>query len=119
MTAESNDTTSRKDKENESQLSSDSMMPPCTEQQHDNSTNTSGNSSSSHDSGNSTTNIRSIIGQGMISFTEIVNNNMIAFRYGTIATVVLLGAYGIANTPLFFRYKTVTDIPGEQIHFHS
>ena len=57
--------------------------------------------------------VRSSLGQGMSAVSDVVNDNLIAFRYGTVATVTLLTAYGLANTPLFFRYKSVAEIPGE------
>jgi hypothetical protein len=53
-----------------------------------------------------------VAGKAMTGFSDLVNENLIAFRYGTVATVTLLTAYGLANTPLFFRYKTARDIPG-------
>lgn len=56
--------------------------------------------------------VRESIGTGMVSASDFVNDNLIAFRYGTVATVTLLTAYGLANTPLFFYYKRVADIPG-------
>ena len=58
--------------------------------------------------------VRGGVGQGMNAFSDLVNNNLIAFRYGTVATVTLLTAYGIANTPLFFRYRSVAEIPGKR-----
>jgi hypothetical protein len=57
--------------------------------------------------------VRSSVGQGMHAVSNVVNNNLVAFRYGTVATVTLLTAYGLANTPLFFRYKSVAEIPGK------
>ena len=56
--------------------------------------------------------IRESVGTGMLTISDLVNKNLVAFRYGTVATVTLLTAYGLANTPLFFRYKTVAEIPG-------
>lgn len=55
--------------------------------------------------------VREGVGSGMVTISDLVNNNLVAFRYGTVATVTLLTAYGLANTPLFFRYKRVADIP--------
>ena len=61
---------------------------------------------------NLNTAVRENIGTGMVSVSDFVNDNLVAFRYGTLATVTLLTAYGLANTPLFFRYSSVADIPG-------
>jgi hypothetical protein len=60
----------------------------------------------------SSLNARSVAGKAMTGFSDLVNENLIAFRYGTVASITLLTAYGLANTPLFFRYKTARDIPG-------
>jgi len=57
-------------------------------------------------------NARTIVGKGMNKFTALINDNIIAARYGVFATIALLTVYGIANTPLFFRYRTVAEIPG-------
>uniref|UniRef100_A0A6V0ASV0 Uncharacterized protein n=1 Tax=Pseudo-nitzschia australis TaxID=44445 RepID=A0A6V0ASV0_9STRA len=56
-------------------------------------------------------NARSIVGGGMDRFTALINDNIIAARYGVFATIALLTVYGISNTPLFFRYRTVAEIP--------
>lgn len=40
-----------------------------------------------------------------------MNENLILARYTTIATVGILAAYGLAHTPLFFRYRTVAELP--------
>ena len=58
-----------------------------------------------------TISIGSTFGKGLSSFSDFVNDNLIAFRYGTFATVTLLTAYGLSQTPLFFRYRTVSEIP--------
>mmetsp|Transcript_13318 Transcript_13318/g.31125 ORF Transcript_13318/g.31125 Transcript_13318/m.31125 type:complete len:352 (-) Transcript_13318:742-1797(-) len=47
----------------------------------------------------------------MDRFTALINDNMIAARYGVFATIAMLTAYGISNTPLFFRYRSVAEIP--------
>ena len=51
------------------------------------------------------------VGQGMHLVSDIVNDNLIAARYGALACIGLLTAYGISQTPLFFRYRTVAEIP--------
>ena len=55
--------------------------------------------------------VRHQIGKQLSSITDIINDNLILVRYTTISTVLLLGVYGVANTPLFYRYKHVFDIP--------
>lgn len=54
---------------------------------------------------------RSAVGQAMDSVSTIINDNLITFRYGAMASITLLTAYGLSNTPLFFRYRTVQEIP--------
>jgi hypothetical protein len=54
---------------------------------------------------------RDMVGHGMDSVSTIINENLVAARYATVASIVLLSAYGISSTPLFFRFKTVKDIP--------
>jgi hypothetical protein len=56
--------------------------------------------------------IRGVMGETMHSFTELINDNMLAARYGVAASVMLLTAYGLSNTPLFFRFRTVSEVPG-------
>ncbi len=58
------------------------------------------------------TSLRGAIGTGMDQFSRIVNDNLIAARYGIFAGVTLLTVYGLSQTPLFFRYRTVSDVPG-------
>jgi len=52
-------------------------------------------------------------GSALASFSDVINENLIAARYGTIATVTLLTAFGLSRTPIFFRYKRVSDIPSD------
>ena len=61
------------------------------------------------DVGSSTT-FRDMLGRGTTGFSDLINEHLIVFRYFTISSVFLLGAYGMANTPLFYRYKNVVDI---------
>jgi hypothetical protein len=55
--------------------------------------------------------LRQQLGSELAHISDVINNNLIVVRYATISTVLLLGVYGIANTPLFYRYKHVLDIP--------
>lgn len=55
--------------------------------------------------------VRQAVGIGMDKFTHVVNDNLIAARYGIFASVTLLTVYGLSQTPLFFRYRTVANIP--------
>jgi hypothetical protein len=51
--------------------------------------------------------LTSSVGSSTAKFSDI----LIAARYGAFATIGLLTVYGLAHTPLFFRYRTVADIP--------
>jgi hypothetical protein len=55
--------------------------------------------------------IRDAGGRVTQAVADGINNNLIAARYGTMAAIGLLAAYGISQTPLFFRYRTVSEIP--------
>lgn len=55
--------------------------------------------------------LRESLAQSMHSVTDFVNENLIIVRYATLSTVLLLGAYAVSQTPLFFRYRTTKDIP--------
>jgi hypothetical protein len=55
--------------------------------------------------------IRVAVGTGTVQLSEWVNSNLIVARYAAYAGIGLLAAYGISHSPLFFRYKTVADIP--------
>mmetsp|Transcript_18879 Transcript_18879/g.40836 ORF Transcript_18879/g.40836 Transcript_18879/m.40836 type:complete len:398 (-) Transcript_18879:390-1583(-) len=57
--------------------------------------------------------IRQAVGQVTHRFSDLINENIIVARYATMATVLLLGTYGVSKTPFFFRYKSVSDIPAE------
>lgn len=57
--------------------------------------------------------IRQTVGQITHMAADFINEHIIAARYATVATVLLLGTYGVSKTPLFFRYKSVSDIPSE------
>lgn len=55
--------------------------------------------------------IRSTVGSGVATLSDSINQNMVTARYASIATISLLTAYGIAHTPVFFRYRTVAELP--------
>ena len=57
--------------------------------------------------------IRQEVGGGMHTISDFINEHIIAARYATFATVVLLGAVGMSRTPLFHRSKSVSEIPAE------
>jgi hypothetical protein len=61
--------------------------------------------------------VRQSVGTGMHAFSDLVNDNLVAARFATVATVSLIAAYGMSNTPLFFRYTSVREIPTQ--HFLS
>jgi len=66
---------------------------------------------SSNKNTNTTLTFRQQFGKQLSNITDLINDNLIVVRYATFSTVLLLGAYGIANTPLFYRHKRVLDIP--------
>ena len=55
--------------------------------------------------------LRRKIGAALSSISDLINSNIIIVRYGTLGSIILLGAYGISNTPLFYRYRSLWDIP--------
>lgn len=59
----------------------------------------------------STGSFRAWVGDSMARSSTFINENKIAARYGVLATVGVLGAYAISQTPLFFRYRNVAEIP--------
>lgn len=73
----------------------------------------SGDSISSSDKHhvNNNSGVRESLAQSMHTFSDFVNEHLILFRYATISSVLLLGAYSISQTPLFFRYRTAKEIP--------
>lgn len=54
---------------------------------------------------------QTFLGKVVIGISDSINNNLILVRSGGIATITLLAAYGLSQTPIFFRYRTVCDIP--------
>lgn len=60
---------------------------------------------------NNMTTIRQQFGNSQSTISDTINSNLIIVRYVTLSSVVLLGAYGIVNTPLFFRYKAISELP--------
>jgi hypothetical protein len=59
--------------------------------------------------------LRQVLGWSMEGFSNLINENLIAARYGASASIFLLTAYGLSNTPLFFRFRTVSEIPGRSL----
>ena len=49
--------------------------------------------------------------------SDMINNNLIIARYGIICSITVLTLYGISQTPLFFRYRKLSEIP--QSYFHQ
>lgn len=67
-------------------------------------------------SNDDTGSLRSKFGEGTARFSGFINENKIAVRYGVIASISVLGCYAISQTPLFFRYRTVSEIPPPFFH---
>ncbi|KAL7568713.1 hypothetical protein ACA910_021707 [Epithemia clementina (nom. ined.)] len=59
----------------------------------------------------SSSSIRSWFGQASVTVSHTVNNHLIEARILTMTTICLLTVYGISQSPLFFRYRTVAEIP--------
>jgi hypothetical protein len=57
--------------------------------------------------------LRGAVGDGMHVFTDLINDHLVAARFGVFAGVGLLTAYGLSNTPLFSRFRTVSEVPGK------
>lgn len=53
----------------------------------------------------------SSVGSGTVHLSDLINDNLIAARYIAFSTIGLLTVYGLAHTPLFFRYRTVAELP--------
>ncbi|KAL7477291.1 hypothetical protein ACHAW6_003103 [Cyclotella cf. meneghiniana] len=70
----------------------------------------------SHDEHNASpkNSLRHRLGTHLSTLSDLINSNLIVFRYGAMSTILLLGVYGIANTPLFYRYRSVWDIPAKK-----
>lgn len=58
-----------------------------------------------------TMDMRQTVGTSTAHLSDWINDNIIAVRYGAMATIGLLTAYGLSQTPLFFRYRSVTELP--------
>lgn len=43
--------------------------------------------------------------------SELINSNLIVARYAAFAGIGLMTAYGLSHSPIFSRFKTVSDIP--------
>lgn len=54
---------------------------------------------------------RQAIGQSLNHVMDWAHQNKIAVRYGVLTTISLLTVYGISQTPLFFRYRSVHEMP--------
>lgn len=67
--------------------------------------------SSNQDRHSTSTSKTQYLGSSLSSFSDFINDNLIIARYGTFATITLLTAYGLSQTPIFFRYKKICDIP--------
>lgn len=61
--------------------------------------------------GSNGSSFREIIGQPLASVSDQINENLVIARYMIFPVVGLMAAYGLSQTPLFFRYRTVSEIP--------
>lgn len=60
---------------------------------------------------------RKLIGNSINAVSDVINDNIIIARYTCFSTIALLTAYGLFKTPLFHRYKSVSEIPST--HFSN
>lgn len=91
------------------------MRPTIAEQNQESKTKVEATQSADNGGGPTKDSIRGVVGEGMHSFTEIVNENLVAARFCVSASLLLLSAYGLSNTPLFFRFRTISEVPGTMI----
>ena len=66
---------------------------------------------SQHKSLENNISLRESFGRKLLLFSDLINDNLIACRYGAFASITLLTAYGLSKTPIFFRYRKVSEIP--------
>ena len=64
----------------------------------------------------STSSLRSVVGKASIEISNLMNDNLIAARYVVLFSVSTLGIYALTQTPLFFRYRNVADIPSHYFY---
>jgi hypothetical protein len=57
--------------------------------------------------------VRQLFGSGSSRVSDFINEHLIVVRFAASASIVLLTAYGISHTPMFFRYRTVTQLPSK------
>jgi hypothetical protein len=53
----------------------------------------------------------STVGAWTVAVSDTINDHLIVARSLTMATIGVMAWYGISQTPLFFRYRTVADVP--------
>ena len=69
-------------------------------------------SSLSNESSRSTNRtLRQEAGQMLANISDTINENLIIARYGTFISISALTIWGISISPLFFRFKRISDIP--------
>ncbi|KAG7363697.1 hypothetical protein IV203_027058 [Nitzschia inconspicua] len=112
MSAMTSTTTSIANSPNKNQNTSTS---PTKTTAHDLLLSSSSSSSSSTDDGDNSTSSqitpRVVVGTAMEKGVAVINEHLVAARMVVASSVILLTAYGLFHTPLFFRFRTVADIP--------
>jgi len=84
------------------------------------STNTTTNPNSrSKDNHHSSSLLRQETGRILAKISDTINDNLILARYTTLMSLSALTVYGLSISPLFFRYKRITDIPISYFHQRS
>ena len=64
----------------------------------------------------SSSTVRSVTGNASIEISRLINENLIVARYVAFLSVSSLGIYAFTQTPLFFRYRNVADIPSHYFY---
>ncbi|GKY99405.1 hypothetical protein MPSEU_000895200 [Mayamaea pseudoterrestris] len=56
---------------------------------------------------------RRLLGTGTSRLSDFINEHLKAVRLAASASIFLITAYGIAHSPVFFRYRTVAELPSK------
>lgn len=54
---------------------------------------------------------RDVVGKAVVRASDAINDNLVVARFVAGAVIAALTAYGVSRTPLFFRYRTVAELP--------
>ena len=68
---------------------------------------------SDRDTESNSLSVREVLGSGSAGLSDLVNENLTAFRLGGKVAMGAVIIYGLSLTPPFARYKALSSIPGE------